>query len=101
MSAPPLPPLPTGYHPHPLPPPVPPLPPEYIAQQRDQSKSPLPAPRPHRLDPDLPSNVRDLIHTLRSHPTDVFRSFYYIQISMPSFRWPVHWTRLLLLTLHT
>lgn len=41
-------------------PPLPPLPPEYIAQQRDQSKSPLPAPRPQRLDPDLPSNVRDL-----------------------------------------
>ncbi|OJA15447.1 hypothetical protein AZE42_02225 [Rhizopogon vesiculosus] len=79
MSAPPvLPPLPAGYHPHTpaVPPPLPPLPPEYISQQRDQSKSPLPAPRPHRLDPDLPSNMaRSLDQSASAYPPHLNQNF--------------------------
>ncbi|KIJ61885.1 hypothetical protein HYDPIDRAFT_137149 [Hydnomerulius pinastri MD-312] len=49
------------------PPPVPPLPPNFIAQSQSQQspppslphfEQPLAAPRPHRLDPNLPANVR-------------------------------------------
>ncbi|KIK36716.1 hypothetical protein CY34DRAFT_811059 [Suillus luteus UH-Slu-Lm8-n1] len=54
MSAPPIPPRPVIEHQSTLPPPLPPLPPEYL---RGHSKSPLPAPRPHRVDLDLPYNM--------------------------------------------
>ncbi|KAH7886822.1 HCP-like protein [Phlebopus sp. FC_14] len=43
------------------PPPIPPLPPELLAQSQRQSlphfEPPLAAPRPHRLDPNLPANM--------------------------------------------
>ena len=56
MSAPPIPPLPPGPITEP-PPPLPPLPPQ-LQESAPHFDNPLVAPRPHRLDPDLPANVR-------------------------------------------
>ncbi|KAF8843893.1 HCP-like protein [Paxillus ammoniavirescens] len=79
MSVPPIPPRPVEYSARnsvlsskDQPPPVPPLPPELVASSRSQPSPPpslphfdlpLVAPRPHRLDPDLPANMaRTLDH---------------------------------------
>lgn len=62
MTGPPVPPRPVEYDPGYVvnqPPPLPPLPPSYVSQSPPpHPTTPLPAPRPHRLDPTIPANVR-------------------------------------------
>lgn len=64
MAAPPIPPLPPGalqqeQRRDPASrPPLPPLPPQLQEHSAPHFDNPLVAPRPHRLDPDLPANVR-------------------------------------------
>ena len=59
MTAPPIPPLPPGalIPSSNLAPPLPPIPPQLQEGSPPRFDNPLVAPRPHRLDPDLPANV--------------------------------------------
>ena len=60
------------------PPPVPPLPPTFKQDQESvlgsppHFEDPLVAPRPHKLQPDLPANVRIHSHTLQNHLIYIF-----------------------------
>ncbi|KAH7906763.1 HCP-like protein [Hygrophoropsis aurantiaca] len=80
-SIPPIPPRPAEYggpanFQPPGPPPVPPLPPDFIAQSQPHFTQPLAAPRPHRLDPDLPANMARTLDDQSSsfHDAAVYRA---------------------------